>query len=86
MRIWFFGAVLLGVPIFVLTFWDLIRTRQRMDGELVGLLVPPALIVFGALFPRFGLWLGRYEEERILEFLQVTLVAFPLLDRPEIPQ
>lgn len=77
MRIWLGGAILLGIPIFLSTLWNFQSTSHAQDGFLVGLLVPPTLVLFGALLPKFGLWLGRYEEQYILEFLQTTLMASP---------
>ncbi len=86
MRVWLSFAVVVGGFIFVSSLWDLIRTRQRTDGDLVGLWVPAILIIGGFLMPRFGLWLSRHEEERISEFLCSTLVAFPSLKPPGISQ
>jgi hypothetical protein len=76
MRIWLGGAILMGTPVFVATLRNLIRgTSNAQAGLLIGLLVPPTLVFFGVLLPKFGLWLGRYEEKYILEFLQTTLIA-----------
>ena len=66
----------MGTPVFVATLRNLIRgTSNAQAGLLIGLLVPPTLVFFGVLLPKFGLWLGRYEEKYILEFLQTTLIA-----------
>jgi len=77
-RFWLGGAILMGAPVFFSTLRNLIRgTSDAQEGLLIGLLVPPALVLFGLLLPKFGLWLGRYEENYILAFLQTTLIASP---------
>jgi|HubBroStandDraft_6_1064221.scaffolds.fasta_scaffold113318_2 hypothetical protein len=77
-RIWLGGAILMGIPIFVSTLRDLIRgSSYAPEGFLIGLLVPPTMVLLGILLPKFGLWLGRNEEKYILEFLQTTLIASP---------
>jgi hypothetical protein len=77
-RIWLGIAVLMGTPVFFSTLRNLIRgTSNAQEGLLIGLLVPPAFVLFGVLLPQFGLWLGRHEEKYILEFLQTTLIASP---------
>ena len=76
MRIWLGGALLGGIPIFVLSLFELLQRRRYMEGDLrIGLLVPPLGVLFGILLPKLGLRLGRHEEQFILEFLQSTLVA-----------
>jgi hypothetical protein len=76
MRIWLGGAVVLGSPIFVLSLIDLMRGTIHSEGNSpLGLLVPPCLVLFGIVLPKFGLSLGRHEERFILEFLENTLVA-----------
>jgi hypothetical protein len=78
MRIWLGCAILMGIPIFVSTLRALIRGNSHApEGFLIGLLVPSTMVLFGILFPKFGLWLGRNEEKYILEFLQTTLIASP---------
>jgi hypothetical protein len=78
MRIWLGGVILIGTPLFASTLRDLVRgASYAPEGRLIGLLVPPTMVLFGILFPKFGLWLGRYEEKYILEFLQTTLIASP---------
>lgn len=78
MRIWLGLVILWGMPVFALTIWDFVRGTHYVQGDLlVGLLVPPTMVLFGVLLPKFGLWLGRYEEKYILNFLQTTLIASP---------
>ena len=76
MRVWLGAAVLLAGPVFLLSLWDLFTGGHYVKGDLrVGLLVPPCMILFGILLPRLGLWLGRYEEQFIVEFLERTFFA-----------
>jgi hypothetical protein len=76
LRIWLAGAVLIGTPISVLTMIDLTRRTHYMSGDLwVGLIVPPALILFGIALPTFGRLLGKGDERFIVEFVQSTLAA-----------
>jgi hypothetical protein len=76
MRIWLGGVLLLGGPFFVRSLLDLLRGRGYVEGDLrAGLLAPSCMVLFGILLPKLGLWLGRHEEQFILEFLQSTLVA-----------
>jgi hypothetical protein len=81
-RIWLVGAILIGAPIFILSLLDLIHRHRYVEGDLwVGLVVPPAVVLFGIFLPKFGLLLGSREEEYILEFLRTTLVARTLAVR-----
>ena len=83
MRIWLGGVLLLGSPIFVLSLLDLLPGRGYVEGNpRIGLLAPPCMVLFGVLLPKFGLWLGRHEEQFILEFLERTLVARIDYDSP----
>jgi hypothetical protein len=76
MRIWLGFALVVGIPLFLFSFSDLFFGSSNMNGDpRIGLLVPPSLVLFGILLPKLGLWLGRYDEQCILEFLQRTLVA-----------
>jgi hypothetical protein len=75
-RIWLGGVIVLGIPGFVIGLLNLLQRRGHVEGDaLIELLVPTGMALFGILLPRFGLWLGRHEEQFILEFLQSTLVA-----------
>jgi len=76
MKVWLAGAVLIGTPIFVLTLIDLTKGSHHMSGDMwVGLVVPPSLVLFGAVLPRFGRLLGRSGERFLLKHLQQTLGA-----------
>ncbi len=47
-----------------------------MSGDKwVGLVVPPAMVFFGTVLPKFGRLLGKKDERFILEHLQNTLAA-----------
>jgi hypothetical protein len=49
---------------------------RHVDGDArVGLVVPPAMVLFGILLRRFGRLMGRGEERFILEHLQNVLNA-----------
>ncbi len=49
-----------------------------MVGELwVGLVVPPAMILFGLLLPELGALLSFHERKQVLEMLQRALAAGP---------
>jgi hypothetical protein len=76
MRFWLAGAILIGVPIFVISLLDLLKTGIFSDGDqYLGLAVPVALVLFGIFLPMLGLLISEPEEGFILEFLQSTLVA-----------
>ncbi|MFZ0640026.1 MAG: hypothetical protein WAN33_09580 [Candidatus Acidiferrales bacterium] len=76
MRIWLAIAILIGIPLFVESLRDALLKTRSIEGNLwVGLLVPSALVLFGIVLPKFGLWLGRGEERSILALLESTLVA-----------
>lgn len=75
MMIWLGFATLIGTPLFVQTL------AGDMHGDnWVGLIVPPALVLWGILLPEFGRWMGRSEERYLLDFLETTLVARLYLD------
>lgn len=76
MRIWLAGAVLIGTPLFVSTIVDMTRGVSR-GNDWVGLVVPPALILFGVAMPMVGRLFGRPDRQLILEHVQHTLGARP---------
>jgi hypothetical protein len=76
MRIWLGFAVLVGTPIFVRTLSDVITGSNYTSGDKwVGLIVPPALVLFGTVLPKFGRLLGKSDERFMLEHIQNTLAA-----------
>jgi hypothetical protein len=75
-RIWLAFAVLCGTPIFVLTVLDVLTGSHHTSGDKwVGLVVPPILVLFGAVLPKFGGLLGKKDQKFILEYVQNTLAA-----------
>lgn len=76
MRVWLGSVIALGVPIFTLTLLTMLTGSRYVNGDnWVGLAVPPALILFGTLMPKIGRYLGRKDEQFILQFIQNTLAA-----------
>ena len=76
MRIWLAVAVLVGTPMFVGTLSHMVRDSHYISGDKwVGLIVPPALVLFGTLLPKVGRLLGKNNERFILEHVQNTLAA-----------
>jgi hypothetical protein len=64
MRIWLAGAALVGIPIFVGTLVDVTTGSHHMIGDTwVGLIVPPALALFGTVLPKVGRLLGEERPE-----------------------
>jgi len=76
MRFWLAFAIFCGAPIFVLTLLDVLTGSQHTTGDTwVGLVVPPALILFGTVLPKVGRAFGRGDRKFLLEFLQQTVAA-----------
>jgi hypothetical protein len=76
MRIWLAFAVLVGTPILVGTLSDVVRNSHYMSGDKwVGLILPPVLVLFGTVLPKFGRLLGKRDERFMLEHIQNTLAA-----------
>jgi len=76
MRIWLALAVLVGTPIFVGTLTDRVTGSHYMSGDnWVGLIVPPMLMLFGTMLPKFGRLLGKSDERFMLEHIQNMLAA-----------
>jgi hypothetical protein len=76
MWFWLGGVVLMGGTIFVLSLLDVLTGSRHITGDVrVGLIVPPAMLLFGIALPRFGRLLGRSEETHLLEHLQTVLNA-----------
>ena len=76
MRIWLGGAVVIGSPLFVATVLDTLTGSHYTRGDnWVGLVVPPALILFGTVFRKIGWLMGKAERRFILEHVQNALAA-----------
>ncbi len=75
MRIWLGFAVLVGTPIFVETLRGVITNSDYTSDKRVGLIVPPALVLFGTVLPKFGRLLGKSDERFMLKHIQNTFAA-----------
>jgi hypothetical protein len=76
MRIWLIGVGAIGGPIFVLSSLDLLTGSSYLTGDsYVGLIVPPAMILWGFILPKIGRFFGQGDEQILLEFIQRTLAA-----------
>jgi hypothetical protein len=76
MWIWLAFGVLVGTPIFVGALSDVVRNSHYMSGDKwVGLIVPPGLVLFGTVLPKFGRLLGKSDERFLLEHVQNTIAA-----------
>ena len=76
MKIWLAGVILFGLPIFVVSVRDRFTGSHFMTGDAwTGIIVFPAMILWGFLLPRIGRFLGRGDEPFLLEFVQRTLAA-----------
>lgn len=76
MRFWLIGVMLLGGPVFVLSLLDVSTGSHYMSGDTwVGVIVPPAMVLFGILLPRIGRIFGQGDERFILEHVQHALAA-----------
>jgi hypothetical protein len=79
MRIWIALAMLIGVPMFVAVLYQLItEPPAESKDSYVGLIVPPALILWGFILPKLGSALGFHERKYLVEFLQQSLIAGPV--------
>lgn len=76
MWIWLAFVLAIGIPLFILSLKDIFLKTDAGSGDpIIGVLVPPVLIVFGILLPKIGKWFARSEEGFILNFLQRILPA-----------
>src|SRR5271167_1540154 len=76
MRIWIAGVVLIGAPIFVLCLRELLTGTVSVSGEpWVGVIVFPAMILWGFLLPRLGYFLGSSDESALTALLETNLAA-----------
>ena len=76
MRFWLIGVTVLGGPIFVMCLIDLVRGSHFVSGDpRVGLIVPPALLLWGFVLPKIGRLFGTTDEAELSDFLQHVLAA-----------
>ena len=67
---------MIGTPIFIATVLDILTGSHYTSGvSWIGLLVPPALILHGTVFPKIGWWVGIADRQFILEHVQSALAA-----------
>jgi hypothetical protein len=85
MRLWLGGVTILGGPLFVLCLIDLTTGSHYTSGDTrVGLIVFPALILWGFVLPKIGRLFGSGDEQVLSEFVQQTLAA--RIEEPTIRQ
>ena len=76
MRIWLAFVVLFSAPLFPSALKCAMGYKCTIQGDYwVGVIVPPALVLFGVLLPRIGSALGFHERKEIAGLLERTLVA-----------
>jgi hypothetical protein len=76
MRIWLVGVVLIGTPIFVLSVREILSGTVSGSGDpWVGVIVPPAMILWGFVLPRLGYFFGSGDESVLTSFLETNLAA-----------
>jgi hypothetical protein len=76
MLIWFGSVILIGGSIFVAIVRGVLSgTGSNRHNMWVGLVVPPAMLVFGVVLLRVGRFLARNESRFLTDFLIETLNA-----------
>ena len=74
MRVWLAAVAVIGIPMFIFTLVKVLH-GDRTENDTVALVVPPALIIFGSLLPKFGRLIAIGEESFLLQHLQNVLSA-----------
>ncbi len=77
MRIWLSFAVLVGIPIFAETVWNIGSGKTQWANDWVGIVVPPVLILFGLVMPKIGRLFGKKDRRFLVEYVQHSLMAQP---------
>jgi hypothetical protein len=76
MQIWLIFAGLIGALIFFRSLMQLLGRKTPVYENLwIGLVVSPAMILFGLYLPRLGAQLSFHERKHVLELLNRALVA-----------
>jgi hypothetical protein len=76
MRFWVGFVAVVGGIVFVLSVLDLTTGSHFISGDVrVGIIVPPAMLLFGLILPRIGRLVGKGDERFLLEHIQLTLAA-----------
>lgn len=74
--LWMSFAGIIGGIIFVNSIGTVLHGGfAGNDDQLVGLIVPPAMLIFGFLLPRVGYYFSYWHERELMEFVKETLVA-----------
>jgi hypothetical protein len=77
-RVWIIFAIVMGTPILFDSLKCLERAGCKVHGDWwVGVVVPPALVLWGLLLPRLGAVLSFHERKHIVQLLEQTLGAGP---------
>jgi len=75
-RVWIVLTAIMGTPILFNALRCAVSKACADQGDSwLGLIVPPAMILWGILLPRIGALLGLHEKKAIVELLERTLVA-----------
>lgn len=77
-RVWIIFAIAVIAPILFNLLRCAINAGCKVQGDWwVGVLVPPAMILWGLLLPRLGGALSFHERKHIVAMMEQTLVAGP---------
>jgi hypothetical protein len=77
MRIWLTFAVLVGIPLFAETLWNILSGKALWADDWVGIVVPPGLILFGLVMPEIGRLFGKKDRQFLVEYVHHSLMAQP---------
>jgi hypothetical protein len=78
MALWMIFAAVVGGIVFVSSLIAILsghRFGQKGNDAMVGIIVPPALVLLGFLLPRIGYYFHFEQENELLEFLKSTFMA-----------
>jgi len=78
MKVWMVFIAVVGGIAFVSCLNAILsghRFGQKGDDAMVGIIVPPAMLLFGLLLPRIGYYFSFWHEKELLEFLKATFIA-----------
>jgi len=77
MKLWMGLLIILGGPRLVTSIIQMSNGyRFEKDGDaMVGMIVFPAMLVFGFLLPRIGYYFAFWHERELLDFAKNTLAA-----------
>ena len=76
MLLWLGMVGVAGGTVWIAVVIQLIRSHQPpTDHDWVGLIVPPAMILWGILLPKLGRFLSSWDEEYLLKFVEQAAAA-----------